>query len=201
MNNNAVRDGILLSEGMRYAVLTWRGGSISISGASIPVTIPLTLRTLTLIPSATSVAPSQIIHSQEKPDKSMVEWGQLCDRVLAFTKLPQNWDGYNGKPPSVLTAVRAILLLIRDGLVAFVRAGGIDLPCPFATHGGDGSVQFEWTFGRKHFEIVVPDSDTMPILWLSAQVGPQGEEVWEGTFTTAEPDVLVRWLKWLLTEK
>lgn len=201
MNNNAVRDGNSFSNSMRYAALTWRGESSLVTGVPFPAGASVATRTLSLMPSATSVAPSEIVHNHEKPDERTIKWGELCDRVLAFTKLSANWDGYNGKAPSILTVVRAILVLVRDCLAGLVQSGGIDLPCPFATHGGDGSIQFEWTVGRKHFEIVVPDDDNAPIFWLSSQNGPHGEEIWEGIVTEQHPDELVRWLKWLVTEK
>lgn len=128
--------------------------------------------------------------SSQEPDPSLPEdpigWlRKAMDKLEAFRKLPDNWDGYGGQrlDDQVYLRVRKFL----------ARFGNWILPEPDIFPGSGGGIQFEWSFNQRELEIEFSESGKVCTLTVEAD-----NPVEESSFNIEElwrVDGLLTWLR------
>ena len=139
------------------------------------------------------------LFDEPKSKAEVTEWAGVFRRLVEFTKLPQNWDTYGGVPSSLVAYGRTVYLLRQ--WQELTRFWGETLPIPFVTLCGNGSIQLEWSLGRKSVEIEVPSDDSLAFGWM-ATLDTSGEpKDYTGGFQDVSEDQAKQLIRWLLQEK
>lgn len=119
----------------------------------------------------------------------------VIHRLISFLDLPENWNGHGSIAPSAKTCSQAVTLIFMWTLIA--KQLGEELPLPFVAPCGDGSIQIEWSYGRKELEIEISHDSPYLLNWLAVLKTDTGyEEKSSAVLSTAlgEQEVLIRWL-------
>ena len=113
-----------------------------------------------IIPFDRSIETEKKFSNWEK-QAEIVSYLKHCSKlilsIVKTTKLPNNWDSYEGTPVNWSTCSNAIILLsnIFDAFyildLTFIEP--FIAPCP------DGSIQFEWEYEDKELEIIIPENE------------------------------------------
>lgn len=144
------------------------------------------------------IKPEQPVQTQRRGERDEA-WRDVFRRLNEFRKLPPGWDTYGGIPPTMSAYARTVVLL--DRWREFARQSGEILPSPFAAPCGNGSIQVEWSIGRRNLEIEVPAASSEPFKWLTAFETGKGMQDHTGEFQNAEEELAKRLMRWLITEK
>lgn len=126
------------------------------------------------------------------------QWERLVVKAAGFTNLPHDWDTYGGVPTVKSAFGRGMHLL--NAWLRNSRDRDRELPVPFASPCGDGSLQLDWSVGRNELEIVIPSGREVSYRYLLSTLGPERWEDTEGVFESGwDPeaiDLLIKILSW-----
>lgn len=114
--------------------------------------IPLTLATM--LRSAMQVLSLPATHMLAQQESR----NQLYARVHYFTRLPQDWDGYDGIPATYESWISA---------VEFIQLLPNRVDTPFAMLSGDGEISLFWENAKNYLEVSFPGDGTYHYIFTS----------------------------------